>query len=290
MAAYQERYSDNRPDTDNWRGRLYDIIFEADTPAGKNFDVFLIACILLSVLVVMIDSVHSLRSQHETLLHNIEWFFTILFTIEYILRLVCVKSKSKYATSVFGIVDLLAIIPTYMSLFIPGSQFLLTIRILRVLRIFRILKLVKYLNEAELLIRALRSSRQKITVFLFAVLTLVVILGSLMYLIEGEENGFTSIPMSIHWAIVTLTTVGYGNIVPQTPLGIALSSVVMIMGYSIIAVPTGIVTAEISFASLEQRRKAEKKPVCNNCGNQDNDIDAVFCKLCGTRLNLNLKY
>jgi voltage-gated potassium channel len=249
-------------------------------------DVFLIICILLSVFAVMLDSVSSLRTEHRILMYNIEWFFTILFTIEYALRLVCVKSKVRYATSLFGIVDLLAIIPTYLSLFLPGSQFLLVIRILRVLRIFRILKLVKYLDEADLLLRALKSSSRKITVFLFAVLTLVVILGSLMYVIEGEENGFTSIPMSIHWAIVTLTTVGYGNIVPQTPLGIALSSVVMIIGYSIIAVPTGIVTAEIGFASMEEREKMAKRPVCDNCGNDDNDKDAIFCKLCGTKLRI----
>ncbi|WP_230375400.1 ion transporter [Methanolobus vulcani] len=198
--------------------------------------------------------------------------------------MLCVKSKIRYASSLFGIVDLLAIMPTYLSLFLPGSQFLLVIRILRVLRIFRILKLVKFLNEAEMLISALKASSRKITVFLFTVLTLVVILGSLMYLIEGEENGFTSIPMSIHWAIVTLTTVGYGDIVPKTPLGIALSSVVMIIGYSIIAVPTGIVTAEISFASIEDREKKRPKNVCNNCGNDKNDIDARFCKHCGTKL------
>ncbi|MBP1909552.1 ion transporter [Methanolobus bombayensis] len=284
MAVYEEKYSENKPDENNWKSHLYEIIFEADTPAGKNFDIVLIVSILLSVLVVMIDSVKSLRLAHGDLLHDIEWFFTILFTIEYVLRMICVKSKTRYATSILGIIDLLAIMPTYLSLFLPGSQFLLVIRILRVLRIFRILKLVKYLNEAELLITALKASSRKITVFLFTVLTLVVILGSLMYLIEGEENGFTSIPMSIHWAIVTLTTVGYGDIVPKTPLGIALSSVVMIIGYSIIAVPTGIVTAEISFASIEDREKKRPRNVCNNCGNDRNDSDALFCKHCGTKL------
>ncbi len=284
MAVYEDRYLDNRPETENWRTRLYDIIFEADTPAGKNFDILLIASIMLSVFVVMMDSVNSFRGNYGDLLHDIEWFFTIIFTIEYALRLICVRDRVKYATSVFGIVDLVAIVPTYLSLILPGSQFLLVVRILRVLRIFRILKLVKYLNEAELLIRALKASSRKITVFLFTVLTLVVILGSLMYLIEGEENGFTSIPISIFWAIVTLTTVGFGDIVPQTSLGRALASVVMIIGYSIIAVPTGIVTAEISYASMEERNKRRFVIVCDGCGNADNDADARFCKHCGTKL------
>ncbi|MDK2940167.1 MAG: voltage-gated potassium channel [Methanolobus sp.] len=284
MAAYEDKYSDNKPDGNNWRSRLYEVIFEADTPAGKNFDIILIVSILLSVVAVMLDSVKSFRIAHGDLLYNIEWFFTIIFTIEYLLRMLCVKSKTKYAISLFGIVDLLAIMPTYLSLFLPGSQFLLVIRILRVLRIFRILKLVKFLDEAELLVSAMKASRRKITVFLFTVLTLVVILGSLMYLIEGEENGFTSIPFSIYWAIVTLTTVGYGDVVPKTPLGITLSSVIMIIGYSIIAVPTGIVTAEISFASIEEREKKRLKIVCNNCGNDKNDSDARFCKHCGTKL------
>ena len=284
MAAYEDIYSDNRPEGESWRSRLYDVIFEADTSTGKNFDIILIVSILLSVFVVMLDSVSSFRSSHGTFLHNIEWFFTILFTIEYILRLICVKSKTTYATSLFGIVDLLAIIPTYMSLFLPGSQFLLVIRILRVLRIFRILKLVKYLNEAEMLIEALKASSRKITVFLFTVLTMVVILGSLMYLIEGEKNGFTNIPHSIYWAIVTLTTVGFGDLVPQTTLGRTLASVVMILGYSIIAVPTGIVTAEMSLASIDAREKARPKTVCDSCGNQNNDTDALFCKHCGIKL------
>jgi voltage-gated potassium channel len=193
-----------------------------------------------------------------------------------------VEKKGKYAFSLFGIVDLLAIIPSYLSLFLPGSQFLLIIRVLRVLRIFRVLKLVKYIREADRFLKALHASRQKITVFLFSVLTLVVILGSLMYLIEGEENGFTSIPMSIHWAIVTLTTVGYGNIVPKTPLGIGLASFVMILGYSIIAVPTGIVTVEAGFASMEARRR---KYLCRVCGNPENDENALFCKICGENLH-----
>ncbi|MDW7731974.1 MAG: ion transporter [Methanolobus sp.] len=284
MPATNNENRDNRPGGSKWRAALYDIIFEADTPAGKYFDILLIVSILLSVLVVMLDSISSMRIAYGRLLYNLEWFFTILFTIEYLLRLTCVRDRAKYAFSPLGIIDLVSIIPTYLSLFLPGSQFLLVIRVLRVLRVFRVLKLVHYVNEAEMLTKALRASKRKITVFLFTVLTLVVILGSLMYLIEGEENGFTSIPTSIFWAIVTLTTVGFGDIVPQTPLGRALASVIMILGYSIIAVPTGIVTSEISFASIEERKKRGPERTCAQCDNPDNDMDALFCKHCGTRL------
>ncbi|WP_406656001.1 ion transporter [Methanolobus sp. ZRKC2] len=274
----------NRPGGAKWRAAIYDIIFEADTPAGKYFDILLIISILLSVLVVMLDSINSIREVYGEILYYLEWFFTIIFTIEYFLRLICVRDRIRYATSPLGIVDLVAIVPTYLSLFLPGSQFLLVIRVLRVLRIFRVLKLVHYVSEAEMLSKALRASRQKITVFLFTVITLVIILGSLMYLIEGEENGFTSIPTSIFWAIVTLTTVGFGDIVPQTPLGRILASVIMILGYSIIAVPTGIVTSEISFASIEERKKAGPERTCAQCGNSDHDSDALFCKHCGTKV------
>lgn len=274
----------NRPKTEGTRTQIYDLMFESDTSMAKNFDIILITSILLSVIVVMLDSVSTIKLVHGELLHNLEWFFTILFTIEYLLRIVCVENKSRYVFSFFGIIDLLAIIPSYLSLFLPGSQFLLIIRVLRVLRIFRVLKLVKYVSEAELLIKALKTSRQKITVFLFFVLTLVVILGSLMYLIEGGENGFTSIPISIHWAIVTLTTVGYGDIVPKTPLGISLASLVMILGYSIIAVPTGIVTVEAAFASMEEKKR---KYQCCGCGNPENDENALFCKICGEKLHDN---
>lgn len=284
MPAMNNENRDNRPGGSKWRAALYDIIFEADTPAGKLFDVLLIVSILVSVLVVMLDSVTSIRLVYGRTLYNLEWFFTILFTIEYLLRLICVRDTTRYALSPLGIIDFVSIVPTYLSLFLPGSQFLLVIRVLRVLRIFRVLKLVQYISEAEMLSRALQASRQKITVFLFTVLTLVVILGSLMYLIEGEENGFTSIPTSIFWAIVTLTTVGFGDIVPQTPLGRALASVIMILGYSIIAVPTGIVTSEISFASMEEKKRMKPERICDQCENPDNDIDALFCKHCGSRL------
>ncbi|MDK2833869.1 MAG: voltage-gated potassium channel [Methanolobus sp.] len=281
MTFPDSRLPDNRPSGEGWRTKAYDIIFEADTPAGKAFDILLIVSILLSVLVVMMDSSAPIRNEHGGTLYLLEWFFTILFTIEYIFRLMSVRNKRRYATSLFGIVDLVAVIPTYMSLIIPGSQFLLVIRILRVLRIFRVLKLVQYMSEADLLMRAMRASRRKITVFLFTVLALVTITGSLIYIIEGESSGFTSIPMSIYWAIVTMTTVGYGDIVPQTAIGKALASFVMILGYSIIAVPTGIVTSEMSFASMEERKRLGSKKECSKCGYHVHDADALFCKLCG---------
>ncbi|RXA21850.1 ion transporter [Methanosarcina sp. MSH10X1] len=230
-------------------------------------------------IVVMLDSVREIEALHGDLFYSLEWIFTILFTLEYLLRLICVGRPIRYATSFFGIIDLIAILPTYFSLIFPGSEYLLVIRSLRLLRIFRVLKLVKYLGEADLLIRALRASRRKITLFLFTVLNLVVILGSLMYVIEGGESGFTSIPKSIYWAIITLTTVGYGDIVPETNLGQAMASIVMIIGYSIIAVPTGIVTSEIARARTYYRER-----ICQNCGFEGHDIDAEFCKHCGAKL------
>ena len=244
-----------------WQFRLHEIIFEADTPAGKLFDVVLMWSIILSVVAVMLDSVTAVRVQYGWLLYAIEWFFTILFTVEYALRLISVGRPLKYATSFFGIVDLLAIIPTYLSLIIPGSQYLLVVRILRVLRVFRVLKLAHYLGEANLLMQALSASYRKISVFLFTVLTLVIIFGSLMYLIEGQENGFTSIPRGVYWAIVTLTTVGYGDISPQTALGQTLAALIMILGYGIIAVPTGIVTVEMSNISKKKYHRPGMPPM-----------------------------
>ncbi|WP_440955844.1 ion transporter [Methanosarcina sp. Mfa9] len=269
----------NRPPYDNWRNTLYKIIFEAESPAGKLFDEILILTILLSVIVVMLDSVNSIAIRYGDLFHTLEWIFTIMFTVEYFLRLICVGRAIRYATSFFGIIDLLAILPTYLSLMLPGSQYLLVIRSLRLLRVFRVLKLAQYMGEADLLIRALSASRRKITLFLFTVLNLVVILGSLMYVIEGADSGFTSIPRSIYWAIITLTTVGYGDIVPETNLGQALASIIMIIGYSIIAVPTGIVTSEITYA-----RKYLGGRVCQNCSFEGNDSDANYCKRCGAKL------
>ncbi len=264
-----------------FRLRLHEIIFEADTAAGKWFDVLLIVSILISVLAVMLDSVVSIRNDHGRLLYLVEWFFTILFTIEYLMRLYSVHKPLAYAFSFYGIVDLLAVIPTYVSVILPGTQYFLVIRILRILRIFRVLKLVQYLQEARLLKKALQDSRRKITVFLFTVLTLVILFGSLMYLVEGPENGFTSIPVSIYWSIVTLTTVGYGDISPGTGLGQFLSAMIMILGYSIIAVPTGIVTVAMSRVKERERTNTQ---VCPGCGAEEHDDDARYCKYCGTGL------
>ena len=264
-----------------WRQKLFDVIFEADTPAGKLFDVLLIISIIMSVIAVMLDSVQAIRAEYGGILNTAEWFFTILFTVEYILRLVSAMRPVRYAVSFFGVVDLLAILPTYLSLLIPGAHYLLVIRVLRVLRVFRVLKLAKYLDEARLLMQAMRASSRKIMVFLFTVLTLVIIFGSLMYMIESEASGFTSIPRSIYWAIVTLTTVGYGDISPITNIGQMLASVIMILGYSIIAVPTGIVTTEIARAAIKRRVTTQ---VCPQCLAEGHDPDAVHCKYCGARL------
>jgi len=263
-----------------WRGRLHEIIFEAHTPAGKAFDVALLLAIVLSVIAVMLESVESVRVQYGGLLQGIEWFFTIVFTIEYVLRLITVLHPSRYATSFFGLVDLLAVVPTYISLFVAGAQTLLVIRIIRLLRVFRVFKLTRYLGEARYLTIALRSSRHKVVVFLATVLTLVVIIGTLMYLIEGPTNGFTSIPRSVYWAVVTMTTVGYGDIAPKTVFGQTLAAFVMILGYAIIAVPTGIVSAEL----VQVSRKQQSPEVCPGCGAEGHDQDADFCKHCGTRL------
>ncbi|MDP8214390.1 MAG: ion transporter [Candidatus Euphemobacter frigidus] len=267
-------------DKTNLRSRLHEIIFEADTPAGKAFDVGLIICILVSVAVVMIDSVREVDESCGGFLYGAEWFFTIVFAVEYGLRLYSIGRPLKYATSFYGIVDLLAILPTPLSLFFPGSQYLLVIRVLRVLRIFRVFKLGQFIVEANILYRALRGSLRKIAIFLLALFTLVIIFGSLMYLIEGEDHGFTSIPRSIYWAIVTLTTVGYGDISPGTSLGQAVAAVVMILGYSIIAVPTGIFTVEF----VKAQKGQISTQVCPQCSAEGHDPDAVYCKRCGTKL------
>lgn len=264
-----------------WRARLHRIIFEADTPAGKAFDVVLLWAILLSVGVVLVESMVAVRERFGAVLRAVEWGFTLLFTVEYGLRLISVRKPWRYAISFFGVVDLLAVLPTYVSLFVAGSQSLIVIRALRLLRVFRIFKLRGYVREANVLLVALRMSRPKITVFLGSVLTLVIIMGALMYLIEGEENGFTSIPRGIYWAIVTLTTVGYGDIAPHTVLGQALASVVMIMGYSIIAIPTGIVSVELAQAT----RQAVTTRACPSCSHEGHDRDAKYCKYCGEPLS-----
>ena len=266
-----------------FRALLHEVIFEADTPAGKIFDVALILSIVVSVLVVMLDSVASIREAHGPLLYGLEWLFTLAFTLEYLLRLYCVGRPWRYATSFFGVVDLLAILPTFLNLLVPGTRYLLVIRALRTIRIWRILKLAQYISELNLILTALKASLKKIVVFLVTVLCLVVILGSLMYIIEPAENGFTSIPRSIYWAIVTLTTVGYGDISPQTGLGQFLAAVAMVLGYSIIAVPTGIVTVELAHAAQRPARPVSTQ-VCRMCAREGHDTDAEFCKYCGAKL------
>ena len=268
-----------------WREELRVIIFEADTPAGKVFDVALLIAIVASVAAVMLESVASIRADYGELLRGAEWIFTLLFTVEYALRLLSVPRAWHYARSFFGVVDLLAIAPTYLSLLIPGAQSLLVIRALRLLRIFRVFKLGRFLGEANLLSGAMRSSRHKVIIFLGTVLILVTILGAAMYLIEGEEHGFTSIPLSVYWAIVTMTTVGYGDIAPHTVPGQILASLVMILGYSIIAVPTGIVTAELVDAAYHSRAPTTR--TCPHCMSEGHEIDASFCKDCGQSLDAN---
>lgn len=269
------------PDASPRRRRTYEVIFEHDTRAGRVFDVVLIVAILASVVAIMLESVSAIRAEHGPLLRGLEWAFTVSFTVEYLLRLWCVSRPLRYARSFLGVVDLLAFLPTYLSLVVPGGQVLTVVRILRVLRVFRILKLAQYVGEAHVLGMALRAARFKITVFLVAVLTIVVIVGALMYLVEGPASGFTSIPAGVYWAVVTLTTVGFGDITPQTPLGQTLATAVMIMGYGIIAVPTGIVTAEIAYATRSHPPPARR---CAGCGREGHDMDARHCKWCGTRL------
>jgi len=263
------------------RARIHEVIFEAETPAGKLFDLVLLVCIVASVTAVVLESVAEIRKDHGTLLRIIEWSFTLLFTVEYLLRLVSVGRPLRYALSFFGIVDLLSIVPTYLSLVLAGSQSLLVIRALRLLRIFRVLKLAQFVGEAKMLRVAIQASVRKIVVFLGTVLTLVLIIGALMYLIEGEAHGFSNIPQSVYWAIVTLTTVGYGDIAPRTVAGKALASAVMIIGYAIIAVPTGIVTVELASAA---RRRLVSTRACPHCSAEGHDHDARFCKYCGKEL------
>lgn len=272
------------PLRDDWRHRVHEIIFEADTPEGRAFDIILLGLIVLSVATVMLESVDTYRLQFGRELLILEWVFTVLFTVEYALRLLSVKRPSAYALSFFGIVDLLAILPTYLSLFLFGTQALVVVRAIRLLRIFRVLKLGNYLDESRVISKSLAASRRKISVFLFTIAMIVMIIGAVMYLVEGESNpGFSSIPLSVYWAIVTLTTVGFGDITPQTALGQFLSAVIMIIGYAIIAVPTGIVSAEM----VEQNRKRQglQTQACRYCAETDHDVDAQFCKTCGHQLN-----
>jgi voltage-gated potassium channel len=258
----------------------YTVIFEHGTASGKAFDVVLIAAILASVVVVMVDSVQTAQTSYGPQLRALEWIFTIIFTVEYLARLWSVDRPRDYALSFFGLVDFFAVIPTYLSLLLPGGQVLVVIRILRVIRVFRVLKLAQYVGEARVLTAALRAARYKITVFLISVVSIVVVVGSLMYLIEGADAGFTSIPRGVYWGIVTLTTVGYGDIHPITPLGQALAAMVMIMGYGIIAVPTGIVTVELA-QQARNEPPATTTNRCSECGHREADEGASFCRYCG---------
>lgn len=269
------------------REKLHSIIFESNTKAGKAFDVGLLIVIVASILIVMLDSIVSYHQQYGHLFLTLEWIFTGLFTIEYILRILTLEKPLKYALSFMGMIDLLAILPSFLSLVIAGTQSLMVLRALRLLRIFRIFKLTHFLGEIRFLRSAIRASLNKITIFMLVVFTVVIILGSMMYLIEHGQNGFSSIPDSIYWSIVTITTVGYGDISPVTPLGKFFASVIMFIGYAIIAVPTGIVTSEMTAA---MRHKQEQHEACPACGREGHDVDASFCKHCGNRLKDESKH
>ncbi len=260
--------------------KLHDIIFESDTPKGKTFDVLLLWAIIISVSVVMLESVASIRLEYGNELRILEWTFTIIFSIEYLVRLWVVKKPLEYVFSFYGIIDLLSVIPTYLALVITGPQYLIVIRTIRLIRVFRVLKMTRFLGEANQLRKAMEASRHKITIFIIVVMSIVTIMGTAMYLIEGPEYGFTSIPKGVYWAIVTLTTVGYGDIAPSTPLGQVLAAIIMIMGYAIIAVPTGIVTAEITRQSLG----GLSQKTCRNCSREGHDMNSKFCKYCGSEL------
>jgi voltage-gated potassium channel len=267
----------------DWKVKMHRIIFEADTPSGKLFDVILLWAILLSVLAVMLETVESISSRHRQFMVITEWSFTILFSIEYLLRILSVGKPMKYITSFMGIVDLLSVLPTYISLFVAGPQYLMVIRTIRLIRVFRILKLTRYVSEAQVLGKALRASFAKITIFISGVVILVLIMGTLMYLVEGPEHGFTSIPTSMYWTIVTITTVGYGDIAPVTTLGQTLASIIMLMGYGIIAVPTGIVTGEL-VKSRNKNPEDFNTHSCPQCSKEGHDADAKHCKYCGANL------
>lgn len=279
------RIGDLQAGTRPWQRTLFLIIFGHATPAGRAFDIALLLAIVASTFAVMLESVPSIHETHGTLLYGLEWGFTLLFTIEYVVRLACVRRKLRYATSFFGIVDLLAILPTYASLFVPGAQALATVRALRLLRIFRVLKLVRFVGEAAALKEVIWVSRAKIVVFLLVVSVVVTIVGALMHLIEGRQPGshFASIPQSIYWAIVTMATVGYGDIVPQTAAGKFLAALLIVFGYSLIVVPTGIVTAEWQGQMASDGANAPRRVPCA-CGQNRHDADAMFCKRCGKRL------
>lgn len=265
---------------ENFRHRLHEIIFESDTRAGKAFDVALLLLIVASVVCVTLESVPAFRVEYGTLFRRVEWGFTAVFTLEYLLRILSVRQPLRYVTSFFGLVDLVAILPAYLGVLGIGTHELIMVRVLRLMRIFRIFKLSQYTSASAVLSRSLRESRAKITVFFLAVFTLVVVLGSMMYIVEDRTNGFESIPLSIYWAVITVTTVGYGDIVPVTAFGKFIASLMMVLGYAIIAVPTGIVSVSLADAV----RKGASGQACRNCGREGHDLDARFCKYCGTEL------
>lgn len=278
-----KRTEQEQPAAEGWRTRLHTIIFESDTPAGKAFDIVLIAAIAMSVMTVILESVPEIRTQWGPYLFASEWIFTILFTLEFCLRLISIRKPTKYVFSMLGVIDVLSILPAYLSLLIPGAQAFLVIRILRLLRLFRVFKMSRYVDESRFLLTSLRASRPKITVFLFTVLTIVVIVGAMMHLIEGRTNEhFNSIPRGIYWAIVTVTTVGFGDYVPKSVAGQTLASFLMVLGYGLIAVPTGIVSAEIARTARSVSTQA-----CLSCGKQGHDTDAKFCKFCGGQVHLH---
>jgi len=282
----------------NWRAKVHEIIYEADTPAGKLFDIVLLIAILASILLVMLESIESLDQKYHPFFNISEWIITILFSIEYILRIISVKKPIKYITSFYGVIDLLSTIPKYLSLIFVGTHALVAFRAIRLLRIFRILKLVRFLSASNHLATALKASRAKISVFMLTVIIITIILGTVMYLVEGKEHGFDNIPKSVYWCIVTLTTVGFGDITPQTPLGQIIASFIMIMGYGIIAVPTGIVSAEFTKNTKDQEPSNKQEPPsspiihtnsqsCANCLTSNHKDGAEFCYNCGHSLHID---
>jgi voltage-gated potassium channel len=264
----------------DWSSQLYTIIFKSDTKLGKAFDIWLIVFIVSSSLLVMVYSVESIREAYGHYMNILEWVFISAFSAEYILRILCSRGRTRYATSFFGIIDLMAILPAFLKFFIPSTNFLIIVRVFRLLRLFRILKMVRYVEESGVLMRAMAASKPKIVVFLLAIFTIITTVGSLMYVIEGPENGFSSIPESMYWAVVTVSTVGYGDISPHTIFGKFLASILMVVAYGILAVPTGIITYELA----QTTKRSEPKQVCPECNFGKLDKDASFCSKCGTKL------
>jgi voltage-gated potassium channel len=279
LAAYL-----GKPQHEGWRRRWYTIVFEAETPAGRRFDELLLVAIVASVLVVMLDSIPSARDRAGTLFAVLEWLFTLLFTAEYVMRILVVRKPLRYVLSFYGIIDFISILPTWLAIFTPELAYLLDVRLLRLLRVFRVLKVTVYFEEAQVLLRALVNARHKIFVFLGTVFIITIILGTVMYVVEGPQHGFTSIPVSMYWAVVTLTTTGFGDLVPRTPLGQFITSITILLGYSIIAFPTGIIGAELV---TSMRQSSPSRRACTHCATEGHDADAAFCKRCGSKLPPN---